>query len=213
LTAAARPAILRLVWLHLRSLSRIVATLLRAGCALSLLMLAGCQSLLPSGKTEIVSGWKDFDEASRTLERVVPYRSVRKDVHEAGLDPASNSTITILNFSDVLNRFTANAIRPEADLEPGIRDCLKAGKRCTAYSINVKKTHQQRVSNFWLDFFNFVRETEITGWSFNALIVFVDDLVVYQLTGGQPRIKDFEKVVNPLGPLQGLGGRVSPPLD
>ena len=35
----------------------------------------------------------------------------------------------------------------------------------------------------------------------------IDDMVVYTLYGGQPRIHEHEVTRNPLGPLQGLGER------
>ena len=38
------------------------------------------------------------------------------------------------------------------------------------------------------------------------MLEFVDDLLVYELVGGQPRIDDVEVRRNPLGPLQGWGG-------
>lgn len=53
-----------------------------------------------------------------------------------------------------------------------------------------------------MDIFNFRRETDITGWTFNAMILMVDDLVVYTLHGGQPRIHEKEVSRNPLGPIQ-----------
>lgn len=56
------------------------------------------------------------------------------------------------------------------------------------------------------------RETDVTGSSFNALVLFVDDLVVYTLHGGQPRVHDKEVTKNPLGPLQGWGQQVGPRL-
>jgi hypothetical protein len=45
----------------------------------------------------------------------------------------------------------------------------------------------------------------VTGWRFNALILFVDDLVVYRSWGGQPAVNEVEVTSNPLGPLQDVG--------
>jgi len=56
-----------------------------------------------------------------------------------------------------------------------------------------------------LDMFNFKRETVTTGWSVEALLVFVDDKLVYELIGGQPTINEYEVKRNPLGPLQNVG--------
>jgi hypothetical protein len=121
--------------------------------------------------------------------------------------------VSILSYSDVVQRFAVGStIRPE-ELDPGIRQCLTAGKACTGYSIVLKRTSRKRIGNFWLDSLNFRRETDVTGWSFNALVLFVDDLVVYTLHGGQPRVHEKEMVRNPLGPLQGWGNQVVPILD
>jgi hypothetical protein len=45
----------------------------------------------------------------------------------------------------------------------------------------------------------------VTGWNFNALVIFVNDLAVYAVYGGQPVIHELEVERNPLGPLQGWG--------
>jgi hypothetical protein len=71
---------------------------------------------------------------------------------------------------------------------------------------------QQAHRQFWLDSFSFKRETDMTGWRFNALVLFVGDLVVYTLHGGQPRVHEKEVTRNPLGPLQGWGQQVTPGL-
>jgi hypothetical protein len=67
------------------------------------------------------------------------------------------------------------------------------------------KMDQTRVGNFFLDFLNFKRHTLTTGWKFSALIVVVDDKVVYKQWTGQPKIESTELRSNPLGPLQGMG--------
>ena len=93
-----------------------------------------------------------------------------------------------------------------------MRQCLTSGKACTGYSIVVKRSTHKRIGNFWLDSFSFYRETDITGWSFNALILFVDSVVVYTLHGGPPLAHEKEVSRNPLGPLQGWSQQVAPKL-
>ena len=46
---------------------------------------------------------------------------------------------------------------------------------------------------------------EVAGWSFNAVILVKNNVVIYTLTDGQPAISEFEENENPLGPLQGSG--------
>ena len=174
--------------------------------------LSGCQFLMPSGKTEVVSAWSTFEEAEAVLAAVEPYRTTRDEVHAAGLDPRVDSTVSILNFADVLQRFSISALADPDGFERGIQDCLRAGQRCAAYAVKAEKVRSKRVGNFWLDLLNFKRETESTGWNFNALVLFVDDLVVYRLTGGQPRVHAYEVKRQPLGPLQNIGESLRPTI-
>ncbi|MCX8115078.1 MAG: hypothetical protein N3D71_08415 [Burkholderiaceae bacterium] len=175
------------------------------------MVLSGCQALLPTSSSRTPFGWSSYVEAARALEQVVPYKTQRSELHVLGFDSTDNPAVTILNFADIVQRFPAVAALPTNELDPGLRDCLKAGRRCTGYAINVKQVGRKRIGNFWLDTFNFRRESEVTGWSFNALIVLVDDVVVYALSGGQPAIREYETVRNPLGPLQSLGDAIRPP--
>jgi hypothetical protein len=168
---------------------------------------AGCSTLLPTARTEVVSDWDSFDVAVKALATIVPYQSTRQSVQEQGLDPHTNAAITVLHFADVLQRFAAATLIKPEDVDRGIRDCLQAGKHCNGYAIAVEKLHRQRVGNFWLDSLNFRRETVTTGWRVDVLLVFVDDALVYQLVGGRPTINEFELRRNPLGPLQGWGDR------
>ena len=45
----------------------------------------------------------------------------------------------------------------------------------------------------------------MSGWSFNATILLIDDVVVYTLYGGQPIIREQEIQQQPLGPVQNWG--------
>lgn len=170
----------------------------------------GCTGLLPTGSDEEPLPWGSFDEISGVVGRIVPYETTRGELHEQRIEPASNPSVTILNYSDLLQRFPAASAVPIDQLERGIADCLRAGKRCTAYAIAVRQVKTRRVGNFWLDVLNFRRHTVTTGWSFTALIVLVDDTVVYALTAGQPKIEEEQITRNPLGPLQGLGETLRP---
>jgi hypothetical protein len=167
--------------------------------------LGGCATLLPEAKREVVSDWNSYDDAVKGLAAIEPYRATRDDVHGKGIDPRVNPAITVLHFADLLQRFSTAALIDPQDVDPGIKDCLHAGKRCSAYAISVSKVDRDRIGNFWLDTFNFRRETVTSGWSVDALLVFVDDRLVYELVGGRPKISEHDLVRNPLGPLQGWG--------
>ncbi len=174
----------------------------------SIAALTGCVALLPSTHTEVVSKWTSYDDAANSISAFVPYQATRQDVHAQGLDPHSNPAITVLHFADVLQKFTAAAMIRTGDVDRGVRDCLHAGKQCSGYAISVKKRSGHRDGSFWLDSLNFKRETTTEGWSVEALLVFVDDSLVYELIGGQPTIHEYEVRRNPLGPLQGWAERL-----
>ncbi len=171
----------------------------------------GCKSLLPAGAEKTSQPWSSYADAYGAVEHIVPYQTTRQGLSEQKIDPAVNPSITILTYTDLLQRLNAGAAVTPEHMERGIADCLNAGKRCTAYSINVREVESKRVGNFWLDMLNFRRRTVTTGWSFSALIFFVDDLAVFALAGGQPNINTETTSHNPLGPLQGLGSSVPIP--
>jgi hypothetical protein len=167
--------------------------------------LVGCASLLPSANVATQQAWGNFEEARAAIERIVPKVTTRAELATAGIDPLRNASVTILGLPDVMQRFTVGTAVEAHDLDVGIRECLAAGNDCTGYSILVRRNDRKRIGNFWLDVLNFRRETDITGWSFNALILFVGETVVYTVNGGQPRIHEKEVSRNPLGPVQGAG--------
>ena len=174
--------------------------------------LAACNLLLPRQKTATLDSWSSFDEAKAAVDRIVPYETRRAELAARNIDPYKNSAITILTYSDVVQRFAVGAAVKAEELDRGVRECLTAGKLCTDYQIELARTDRNRIGNFWLDAFNFKREVDVRGWSFRALILFVDDRVVYTLYGGQPVLHQEEITRNPLGPLQGWGESVGPTI-
>jgi hypothetical protein len=173
-------------------------------CALAL-CLAGCAELLPKSLAETQAAWSSYEEARGAIERIEPYKTTRNDMKALGIGAGTDAMITLLSHVDIAVRFPIGGVLREQDVDPGIRDCLKAGKACNAYQINIRRTYRNRTGNFWLDALRFNRRTDVTGWSFNALIIFVDDLAVYAVYGGQPTVHEVEVEKNPLGPLQGWG--------
>jgi hypothetical protein len=166
--------------------------------------LAACSQLLPRSKAEVTATWSSFDEAKAAFDRVEPHRTTASDLRTAGFDPHVNPNVELLNYSDILRRFPlAGSI---ARLDPGLRECMEAGKACVGYSIELRTSHRERVGPFLLDLLSFRRETRSTGWTFNALVLLVGDEVVYSLYGGKPAISETEKTIEPLGPLQDWNG-------
>ncbi len=168
-------------------------------------MLAGCQSLLPSGRDDTVVQWRSFEEARAAIEAIEPFHTTRAELSAQGIDPYKNSSVSLMSYPDVVQRFASGAsVRPD-QLDPGILNCLTSGKQCTGYSIAVRHMTRKRVGNFWADSFSFRRETVSTGYNFTATILFVGEYAVFAVYGGQPMLRERSVQRNPLGPLQGWG--------
>ena len=188
-----------------RIIRRLPAFALRSGCAAALLALSACQNLLPTARQTTDGPWKSYDEAVAAIDSMVPYETTMADLLAAGIDPATTPSITNLTYSDLLTRFSPGAaLRPD-ELDPGLRDCFAAGKRCRGVLVVASYIRHRRIGNFWADAFNFRRQTDITGWRFNAIVIIVDDRVVFTVQGGQPTVQDHQVTRNPLGPLQSFG--------
>jgi hypothetical protein len=170
--------------------------------------IAACGSLLPKSETLTDSPWQSFEEAQRVFDQIVPHKTTVADLKRLKLDPASNSNITILNYSDVLRRFIPSPSVDASSLDAGVQECVRAATRCRGYEVDHRVLTRRRYGNFWADVLNFRRKTEVIGWRFNAVLLIIDDAVVYKLTGGQPSILEHEDSNNPLGPLQGAGEAV-----
>lgn len=174
--------------------------------ALLALLLAGCSSMLPESDIKVEGPWHSFEEAQQTFDKITPYSTTLEDLKGLKLDPRTQPNITILNYSDVLRRFVPNASISMDHLDAGVLDCIQAKTACQGYEVIQKSIKRDRTGNFFSDFLNFKREVEVTGWSFNGVLLIKDSIVVYKLVSGQPQIREHEKSRNPLGPLQDAGG-------
>ena len=174
-------------------------------CLLASLLLGGCAELLPKARIEVASSWHSYEQAREAIERIVPYQTTTADLKARGIDPFVTPNVQLLNFSEIVLRFPVSGSMPLDKLDRGLRECLEAGKACQGYSVAALHTKRDRVGNFWLDALQFHRTIDVTGWSFHALILVVDNRVVYVLHGGRPLIKEQETSKQPLGPLQGWG--------
>lgn len=170
-----------------------------------LLALGGCSGLLPRGEAVTEGPWKSYAEAQATFDKIMPDQTRVDELKALHFDVQNSPNITILNYSDILQRFIPTPALDPRNLDGGVRACLTAKTACIGYEVNQKVVHRHRHGNFWLDFLNFKRQTDVKGWRFSGMLLIVGDVVVYKLTGGQPVIHEQEDSRNPLGPLQGLG--------
>jgi hypothetical protein len=186
----------------------------RAGCLHTIALLAcltlmtGCQDLLPKSKSVIESSWANFGDARAAYDKIELHKTRAGDLAALGFDPYANNNVTLLNYSDLISRFVPAVAGLAESIDGDILDCIKAKERCRAVSVDINNIKAERTGGFFLDFLNFRRTTETTGWRFNAVLVLKDEVVVYKLWGGRPLIREINESRNPLGPLQGGGERI-----
>jgi hypothetical protein len=169
-----------------------------------LLGLQGCASWLPQAAADPVY-FTSFDQARTAIESIEPGRTRTADLKAMHLDTVQQPNTVVLSYADILRRVMGGSVLAKQDLAPGIVQCLEAHDACRGLEFNINSIHKDRVGSFWLDFINFKRETVTSGWRFNALILSVDEVVVYRSWGGQPEVNLVDKQRNPLGPLQEIG--------
>ncbi len=183
---------------------------------LIVLTTSACSSFLPSAKQTSKSPWDSFEDAKATYDRIIPAKTTSKEMQTLGYDPFTSPNIKILTYVDIMNRFMPNPSITKESLPEGIQACIHAKADCIAYEFDPQVIKSRRYGNVFLDLFNFHRKSTETGWKFEALLVVVDDVVVYKLWGGNPLINKNKETKNPLGPLQNAGdllkGVVTPDL-
>ncbi len=178
---------------------------IRLFTAISLsLLFSGCAHLLPRAQTES-SPFHTFDEARNAIEALVPMSSTADTLTKVGLDPVQQPNTVILTHDDIVRRFVPSNMLKREHLDPGVLACLDAREACRGLEITTARVLRARTGGFFLDFTNFKRRTETTGWRLNAIILLVNDVVVYRSWGGQPKVLEVEVNTNPLGPLQEMG--------
>jgi hypothetical protein len=173
------------------------------------LLLSGCNGLLPESTKLKKSPWTSFAEARSAYDKITPLRSTVADLESLGFDPYKTPNITILSYLDLIERFMPHPTITAGDLDPSVRRCIESRDGCGGYEVKPNSIHTERTGNFISDMFNFRRTTHRSGWSFQALIVLQDDLVVYKIWRGTPIIQEEEHQRNPLGPLQDPGDWVT----
>lgn len=175
--------------------------------SLALILLSSCSSMLPRAHNES-SPFRTFEEAQQAIDGLIPLQSNVASLTKLGIDPIQQPNTVILTQSDIVRRFVPSALLKREDLDPGILACLEARDTCRGWEVTATRIAKERTGSFLADFTNFSRRTETTGWRFNALILLVNDVVVYRTWGGQPNVNEVDITTNPLGPLQDIGAAI-----
>jgi len=177
----------------------------KRACLTAFVVLAsGCASLLPVSHSD-TSTFETFDQARSAVVALVPKRSTKTVVDSKGLDFSALPNTKFLTHSDVVRLLVPAGMLTRQDLDPGIVACLEARDACNGLEISASRIEKKRTGSFFADFVNYRQRTETKGWRFNALILYVDDTVVYRSWGGQPKVDELDVNTRPLGPFQDMG--------
>lgn len=141
-------------------------------------------------------------------EKIKAYETTKEELKELGFDPYTQPNIRILSYLDIIQRFMPNDSITLDDLDAAVSFCIKSRDKCLAYEAQPQRTKSKRVGNVALDMMTFKRRTLASGWSFYALILINDGVVVYKVWSGEPFISGEKIRNNPLGPLQGIDSGV-----
>jgi hypothetical protein len=171
----------------------------------AVVMSTGCANLLPDAQQKTQTRWGSYEDAHAMFEKVVPGKTRLSDLNALGIDPGQTPNVSYLGHADMLRRLLPTSSFDISVLEPGLRECMSPDRPCFAYEIEQVSLDRQRYGNFWLDFFNFKRQVNISGWQFDAIFVVKGDTVVYKHWSGKPNLHQKEEERSPLGPLQGIG--------
>ena len=166
---------------------------------------SGCQTLLPSGQESSNGNWKTYSHAEETFKKIIPNKTTTSDLSKLGIHFNKTPNLRTLTYLDVMERFKLDStVFNNIKLPPGMKEALEQHEKCKGYELTMESTNAKRVGSFWKDILGFKQTTQRTGWAFQALIVMVDDTVVYVLHSGSPKINKRESNKQPLGPLQGI---------
>lgn len=168
--------------------------------------LIGCRSVLPRTSEVTQTQWDSFASAKDSFDKVQPGVTTASDLAALGFDPELGQNVRVLSYLELQQRFMPTPSVTRVDLDPQVRACLDVHAACRGLEVKPQSIERRRVGNVLLDVFDFERKTVETGWTFSALVMLQDGLVVYKTWSGAPNISSREKRTNPLGPLQDLGG-------
>lgn len=171
----------------------------------AVLALVACSGLLPRGKQVTPSPWRDYAEAQAMFAKIIPGNTRLFELKALGIDPEQVPNVAVLGHADLLRRLIPGSSFDLRSLAPALQQCVAAHQACFGFEIEQTNLQRRRSGNFLLDFLNFKRTTDVSGWRFDAIVVIDGDLVIYKLWSGTPNIRRLEEERNPLGPLQGVG--------
>lgn len=166
-------------------------------CALALSL--GCTSLLPSSDATD-SPFRSFSGAFEAFAVVVPGQTTVADLKALQIDPGRQG-VTVRPYTAISEVLLSHEGVPD-DLHPeAVTECFEARGRCQVWLLDVERLKRRRVGNWFVDALRFKRYRETEGFLFSGVLLILDEVAVYKLWAGIPKIEMLAEEANRLGPF------------
>jgi len=175
------------------------------------LALVGCGGLgLLPHRNDLVADqtFQSYHDVEAAYANIIPGQTREADLSKLGFDAIQQPNAEMLSYLGVIERFMPrDSIRFDRLAKP-VRACIEAQDRCSAYVFRPSRLEQHRTGSIFLDMMGFERTTVDRGWAAEVVLLMQDGRVAYKVMSGKPNIEGYHDDIQPLGPLQDLGGAV-----
>jgi hypothetical protein len=189
--------------------SKLLALLCFLLVASATLMLQGCgATVLPEQQAQNASPFQSYDQVVDAYEQIVPGRTQADVLPRIGFD-ARTGNVDVLSYLNIEERFLPAAGVRWENLNPMVRDCIRAESYCTGFVFHPSRTGSKRIGSPVWDVLGFHRVTRSEHWSADVMLVLLNGRVVHKVFSGSPRTENLDDRRQPLGPLQDVGGALA----
>ena len=177
-----------------------------AACGV-VLALGGCGGALLPEQSEIgTSTFQSYKAVQEAFNHISLRRTSMNEMSGLGFDAERTPNVQIYSYLDIVERFMPNSSMAFDKLDPAVQDCIMARTGCEGYMFKVAHHEFSRSGSLFLDVFGFVHTTTETGWTAQVLVLVQNGRVTHKLLSGEPHVEIVRDDVQPLGPIQNLGG-------
>ena len=175
-----------------------------------MLSLAGCGGLglLPHESQMSSMDFQTYDQVAAAYTDIVPGQTRIQELEKLGFDTATAPNVEVLSYLGVIEKFMPRDTISFDHLALPVQACIEAQDRCSAYVFRPSRLEQHRTGSIFLDMMGFERTTVDRGWAAEVVLLMQDGRVAYKVMSGKPNIEGYHDDIQPLGPLQDLGGAV-----
>jgi len=169
--------------------------------------LGGCGGMLLPDQSEVgTSTFESYKAVQNAFDHIALKRTSMTDMSTLGFDADKTPNVQVLSYLDIVEHFMPNSSMAFDKLDPAVQDCIMARTNCEGYVFKVAHHDFSRNGSLFLDVFGFVHTTTETGWTAQVLVLVQNGQVTHKLLSGEPHVEIVRDDIQPLGPIQNLGG-------